>query len=78
MHRRTHGCRDRCTDGQTENIYSIFRDKLLLLGEHIQDGSDFVSPGRLKWGKHGKQVSDVFEKYSYPEYFELVNMHVHL
>ncbi len=23
------------TDGQTENIYSIFRDKLLLLGEHV-------------------------------------------
>jgi hypothetical protein len=22
-------------DGQTENIYSIFRDKLLLLGEHV-------------------------------------------
>jgi hypothetical protein len=22
-------------DGHTENIYSIFRDKLLLLGEHI-------------------------------------------
>ena len=22
------------TDGRTENIYSIFRDKLLLLGEH--------------------------------------------
>ena len=24
----------RGTDGRTENIYSIFRDKLLLLGEH--------------------------------------------
>ncbi len=23
------------TDGRTENMYSIFRDKLLLLGEHI-------------------------------------------
>ncbi len=23
------------THGHTENIYSIFRDKLLLLGEHI-------------------------------------------
>jgi hypothetical protein len=23
------------TDGRSENIYSIFRDKLLLLGEHI-------------------------------------------
>ena len=23
------------TDAQTENIYSIFRDKLLLLGEHV-------------------------------------------
>jgi hypothetical protein len=26
---------DACTDGRTENIYSIFRDKLLLLGEHV-------------------------------------------
>ncbi len=25
---------DARTDGWTENIYSIFRDKLLLLGEH--------------------------------------------
>ncbi len=24
------------TDRRTENIYSIFRDKLLLLGEHVQ------------------------------------------
>jgi hypothetical protein len=23
------------TDGRTENIYSIFRDKLLLRGEHV-------------------------------------------
>ena len=30
MHGRTHAC----TDTRTENIYSIFRDKLLLLGEH--------------------------------------------
>ena len=30
--RGTHGC----TDAQTENVYSIFRDKLLLLGEHGQ------------------------------------------
>ena len=29
---RTHGQ----MDGWTENIYSIFRDKLLLLGEHVQ------------------------------------------
>ncbi len=26
---------DTHTDGRTENIYSIFRDKLLLLGEHV-------------------------------------------
>jgi hypothetical protein len=26
---------DTRTDAQTENIYSIFRDKLLLLGEHV-------------------------------------------
>ncbi len=28
----------RGTDGRTENIYSIFRDKLLLLGEHLFGG----------------------------------------
>ncbi len=32
---RTHGRTDAQTDGWTENIYSIFRDKLLLLGEHV-------------------------------------------
>jgi hypothetical protein len=26
---------DAHTDGRTENIYSIFKDKLLLLGEHV-------------------------------------------
>jgi len=31
------GRTDARTDGRTENIYSIFRDKLLLLGEHGQD-----------------------------------------
>ncbi len=35
------GGTDACTDGRThgrsENIYSIFRDKLLLLGEHVQE-----------------------------------------
>jgi hypothetical protein len=30
-----HGRTDARTDGRTENIYSIFRDKLLLLGEHV-------------------------------------------
>ncbi len=34
-HARTHGWMDGWTDGRTENIYSIFRDKLLLLGEHV-------------------------------------------
>ncbi len=37
MHAPTHGRTDARMDGQTENIYSIFRDKLLLLGEHIYD-----------------------------------------
>ncbi len=32
---RTHGRTDARMDGLTENIYSIFRDKLLLLGEHV-------------------------------------------
>jgi hypothetical protein len=27
------------TDGRTENIYSIFRDKLLLPGEHVHGGA---------------------------------------
>ena len=31
---RTDGRTDARTDGHAENIYSIFRDKLLLLGEH--------------------------------------------
>ncbi len=26
---------DARTDGRTENIYSLFRDKFLLLGEHV-------------------------------------------
>jgi hypothetical protein len=29
------GRTDARTDGRTENIYSIFRDKLLLRGEHV-------------------------------------------
>ena len=33
---RTDGRTDGWTDGRTENIYSIFRDKLLHLGEHVQ------------------------------------------
>ncbi len=36
---RTDGCTDRGTDGRTESIYSIFRDKLLLLGEHVFERS---------------------------------------
>ena len=35
-HGRTDGRTDGWTDARTENIYSIFRDKLLLLGEHGQ------------------------------------------
>ncbi len=45
MHGRTHGR----MDGRTENIYSIFRDKLLLLGEHVL------------FGKSNK-VLNIFEK----------------
>ncbi len=33
---------DTRTDAQTENIYSIFRDKLLLLGEHVYGRSMFT------------------------------------
>ncbi len=32
---RTDGQTHGRTDGRPENIYSIFRDKLLLLGEHV-------------------------------------------
>jgi hypothetical protein len=32
---RTDEHTDGRTDGRSENIYSIFRDKLLLLGEHV-------------------------------------------
>ncbi len=42
MHGRTHGRTDGWTDGRTENIYSIFRDKLLLLGEHVQLTGDLL------------------------------------
>ncbi len=34
------GRTDGRTDGRIENIYSIFRDKLLLLGEHVYCGDD--------------------------------------
>ncbi len=33
--RGTHGQTDGRTHARSENIYSIFRDKLLLLGEHV-------------------------------------------
>jgi hypothetical protein len=43
--RGTDGRMDARTDGRSENIYSIFRDKLLLLGEHVYDYAmiEFVS-----------------------------------
>ena len=34
-HTHTHTHTDTQTHGRTENIYSIFRDKLLLRGEHV-------------------------------------------
>ncbi len=44
---------DERTDGRTENIYSIFRDKLLLLGEHVldQDASKICTI-ILPWGHY--------------------------
>jgi hypothetical protein len=33
---------DAHTDGRMENIYSIFRDKLLLLGEHVLTVMGFI------------------------------------
>jgi hypothetical protein len=54
---RTHGRMDARTDERTENIYSIFRDKLLLLGEtytenkthkvfHVHKGPKYSSIGK--------------------------------
>jgi len=37
--RGTHARTDGRTDARTENFYSIFRDKLLLLGEHGFDNA---------------------------------------
>jgi hypothetical protein len=49
MHART----DARTDGWTENIYSIFRDKLLLLGEHIHSALfQFGFSGSLTVARH--------------------------
>ncbi len=41
------------TDGRTENIYSIFRDKLLLLGEH---GQAITRIGRYLLGSRDKGI----------------------
>jgi hypothetical protein len=47
--RGTHGR----TDGRTENIYSVFRDKLLLRGEHVKPGKIgsrvFLAESRVFW-----------------------------
>ena len=50
------GCTHARTDGHTENIYSIFRDKLLLLGEHV------LSSGLVKAFSHrsGSALQDVY------------------
>jgi hypothetical protein len=50
-------------DGRTENIYSIFRDKLLLLGEHVF-GQDmlfdilFIADWQ-KIGEHRQRLTDL-------------------
>ena len=46
---RTDGWTDAWTDGRTENIYSIFRDKLLLRGEHVY--------GRVSSGNQLAQIA---------------------
>ncbi len=43
MDERTHGRTDGRRDGQKINIYSIFRDKLLLLGEHISTDAILIA-----------------------------------
>jgi hypothetical protein len=50
----THGWTDRCT----ENIYSIFRDKLLLLGEHIYHEkaiSQYMPGWHMAWDEIQKE-----------------------
>jgi hypothetical protein len=42
--------------GWTENVYSIFRDKLLLLGEHVFAVEDFFSYERLSARKQEELV----------------------
>jgi len=56
--RRTHGR----TDARTENIYSIFRDKLLLLGEHghvapLKPQHCLYLPNPIKYGKDNQAPS---------------------
>ncbi len=52
-------------DGRTENIYSIFRDKLLLLGEHVYgtEQGHFLGQEKLTCGHNktnfGPDQSDI-------------------
>ncbi len=58
--RGTDACTHARTDGRSENIYSIFRDKLLLLGEHVQYSLIAVvclSIGNIFMSKHTKMTA---------------------
>ncbi len=63
------------TDGRMENIYSIFRDKLLLLGEHVfpRDQSKF-SLKCLHCGKNEVKLSIylALAKLAFPGQFDLL------
>ncbi len=45
--RGTDACTHARTNARTDNIYSIFRDKLLLLGEHVFQAALLLSRGAV-------------------------------
>ncbi len=45
---------DAHTDGWTDTIYSIFRDKLLLLGEHVKQANMGFAAEAGFFGREGK------------------------
>ncbi len=49
------------THGRTENIYSIFRDELLLLGEHVFKEAKAWMEWRLAAMKNGVPKADAAE-----------------
>jgi hypothetical protein len=61
---RTDGRMHGRTDGRIENIYSIFRDKLLLLGEHVfRDKLLLLGENVLVLVQHTGKVNPFLNKY---------------